>query len=260
MWHLRRIFIWFVSLSGLLLTSCQHGVQELSAVIVTSFPHDTTAYTQGLLMHKGRLLESTGLRGSSSLREVNLTTGNVERFLPLDQDYFGEGLARVGDHLIQLTWQRGTAFVYDLETFEAQKTFQYEGEGWGLCHDGKHLFMTDGTSTLFRRNASTFEEERTVIVTLRNKPIGLLNELECVGEHVFANIWQTDNIIRINKHSGKVTAVIDASGLLTPNQKAALLPGEVLNGIAYNQDTENFFVTGKNWPALFEVRWVVIAP
>ena len=258
--NFHRALFSFAILPILLLTSCQPGVQELSTVVVRSFPHSKNAYTQGLLIHNGRLFESTGLYGSSSLRQVNLHTGMVERFLPISKKYFGEGLARVNNQLIQLTWQKGIAFVYDLETFEALKPFRYEGEGWGLCHDGKHLYMSNGTSTLFRRNAYTFEKERTLTITLHGEPIHQLNELECVGEHVYANIWQTDTIIRINKHSGKVTAKIDASNLLTDKQRSKLLPGEVLNGIAYDQEAESFYVTGKNWPALLEVRWVVGSP
>jgi len=258
--YFHRALLFFVSFSVLFLVGCQPGVQELSTVVVRSFPHTTNAYTQGLLIHNGRLFESTGLYGSSSLREVNLNTGVVERFLPLSKEYFGEGLARVENQLIQLTWQKGKAFVYDLQTFEVQKTFRYDGEGWGLCHDGKDLFMSNGTSTLFRRNAYTFEEERALTITLRGQAIHHLNELECVGENVYANIWQTDTIIRINKHSGKVTAKIDASDLLTDKQRSELLPGEVLNGIAYDKEAESFYITGKNWPALFEVCWAVGSP
>ena len=242
--------------SVLLLTGCRQRFQELSAEVIASFPHDPTAYTQGLLFYKGRLFESTGISGASSVREVVIESGNIERLRPLEPQYFGEGLARVGNRLIQLTWQRGRAFVYDLETFDPLGAHRYVTEGWGLCYDGDHLYMTDGSSTLFRRDPDSFEEEESVTVKLRGEPLIRLNELECVGEHVYANVWLTDTIVRIDKRSGRVVAEINASGLLSDEERDALLPGEVLNGIAYNAESETFYLTGKHWPRLFEVRWV----
>ena len=159
------------------------------------------------------------------------------------------------DRLIQLTWEAGEAFVYDLD-FEQTGTFNYAGEGWGLCYDGESLYMSDGSATIDRRDPETFEVLEEVKVRLRGAPVVLLNELECVGDSLYANVWQTDDIVRIDKASGQVTARIDASGLLSAEERASLEAGGVLNGIAYDTEEETFFVTGKLWPRVFEVRFV----
>lgn len=226
--------------------------------ILQVFPHDESAFTQGLLWHEGVLYESTGLRGQSSLRRVDIETGTAIDLVPLADDYFAEGLERVGDRLIQLTWQAGLAFVYDFATFESLATIDYAGEGWGLCYDGRNLFMSDGTSYLSLRDAESFELIFRGAVTLDGQiiPPQLLNELECVGEHVYANAWNTDYIFVIDKWTGNVTALIDASELLNETERAELSSGSVLNGIAYNSVSETFYITGKNWPKLFEVVFV----
>ena len=164
-----------------------------------------------LVYADGKFYESTGLNGRSSLREVDIKSGDVIRSLPLDETYFAEGLAKVDNKLIQITWQNGEAFVYDLETFSKEKTFSYEGEGWGLCYDGKDLYMSDGSSTLFKRNAATFEVISQVQVKLNGQAIDQLNELECVDDFVYANVWQTDRILKVDKSSGQVLTEIDAS-------------------------------------------------
>jgi glutamine cyclotransferase len=218
-----------------------------------TLPHDPTAFTQGLVWHSGRLLESTGLSGRSSLREVEPKTGKVRRRVDLERRYFGEGLARVGDRLFQLTWQDGVAFVYDHFTFTETARFAYEGEGWGLCYDGSDLVMSDGSSTLVFRDPATFEVRRSVTVRLRGQPLARVNELECVGGSVYANVWMTDEIVVIDAKDGTVTAVIDASGLLSPVERAR---ADVLNGIAHDPKSGDFYITGKLWPKLFRVRFV----
>ncbi|ADI13711.1 glutaminyl-peptide cyclotransferase [Truepera radiovictrix] len=235
--------------------SAQAAVPLVPEVLAT-YPHDPEAFTQGLLWDGGRLFESTGLYGASTLREVVPETGEVVRLVALDARYFGEGLALVGDRLIQLTWQEGTAFVYDRATFERVGTFSYEGEGWGLCFDGEALYMSDGSATLTRRDPETFEVLETVEVTLRGEPVALLNELECAKGRVYANVFTTDVIVRIDPASGRVQGVVDASALLSAEERARLTRDAVLNGIAYNPEADTFYLTGKLWPKLFEVRFV----
>ena len=253
-------FLFFsVALSVMGLASCQQSASVQVPEVLNTFEHDPEAFTQGLLLFDGKLYESTGINGASSLREVNLETGEVERILPLADKYFGEGLARVDDKLYQITWRSGEAFVYDLATFELEQTFEYTTEGWGLCYDGEDLYMTDGTARLFRRDPATFEEERVVTVTLskggESKEIINLNELECVGEHVYANVWQTDIIVKIDKSTGNIVSEIDASALFPAGERPSD-PNAVLNGVAYNPERETFYLTGKLWPKLFEVRFV----
>ncbi len=224
--------------------------------VITTYPHNSNAFTQGLLFHDDKLYESTGIRGRSTLREVDLETGEVLRHVSLANNYFAEGLARVANKLIQITWQSERAFVYDLASFKQEKLFSYEGEGWGLCFDGKSLYMSDGSSVITKRDSESFEVTKSISVTLRGEAVKQINELECVGEHIYANIWLTDTIIKINKKSGKVVAEIDASNLLSIQERQDLTSEAVLNGIAYNSQTDTFYVTGKYWPKLFEVRFV----
>lgn len=236
--------------------SDEPSVERLRAEVLTVIPHDREAFTQGLVWHDGTLYESTGLYGRSSLREVDRFTGEVRRERRLDPSLFGEGLARVGDRLIQLTWQQGIALVYDLPTFDRVGEHSYTGEGWGLCFDGEQLVMTDGSSDLAFRDPETFAPLGRVAVTLNGRPVERLNELECVGDRVYANIWMTDLIVRIDPRTGRVDAVIDAAGLLAPEERWGT---DVLNGIAYDQDNGTFLVTGKLWPKLFEVRFVPVS-
>ncbi len=237
------------------MASCQSTVKKLNPEIINVYPHDSAAFTQGLLYYDGKLYESTGLNGSSSLREVEVETGKVLRLFPLDDQFFAEGLERVNDKLIQITWRSGVAFLYDLKTFERQKVFNYDGEGWGICYDGEYLYMSDGSTKLFKRDPESFELISSVTVEQNGNAIRDLNELECIGDFIYANVWHTDRILKINKDSGNVVAEIDASNLLTPEQRRALNREAVLNGIAYNAETENFYITGKLWPKLFEVKF-----
>lgn len=227
-------------------------VEQLRVRVLGSFPHDATAYTQGLLRHGGFLYESTGHYGESRLRRVDRSSGEVllERALP--DSLFGEGLARVHDRLIQLTWRAGRAVIYDSETFDEVGEWTYEGEGWGLCFDGAQLWMSDGTDRLKRRDPTSFATLGEINVTLEGGSVGQLNELECAEGWIYANVYQTDRVLRIDPRSGSVSAVIDASGLLTAAEGAA---AEVLNGIAYDEANETFYLTGKFWPRLFEVTF-----
>jgi glutamine cyclotransferase len=231
-------------------------VEVFDLEVIATWPHDTAAYTQGLLLHEGMLYESTGLRGQSSLRMVDPETGEVLRQRDIPIPYFAEGLALVDDRLIQITWQEGVAFVYDLATFDLLETFNYTGEGWGLCYDGSDLYMSDGSEIITRRDPQTFEALETIRVTYNGQPVVRLNELECVDDVIFANIWFSDFIVRIDKATGQVTGVIDAQGLLPDAERAALTGGAVLNGIAYDPEADVFLITGKLWPRLFVVRLV----
>ena len=226
--------------------------EALRVEVVRRHPNDTDAFTQGLLWHDGELYESTGLEGRSTLRRTSVE-GEVRQRVDVPGDFFAEGLARVGDRLFQLTWQSGKAFVYDRETFEKVAEHDYEGEGWGLCFDGEHLVMSDGSDRLAFRDPESFEVVREVRVTRIGRPLRRLNELECVDGAVYANVWQSDDIVRIDPATGAVTATIDASGLLTRAERRRT---DVLNGIAWLPDRERFLITGKLWPWAFEVELV----
>lgn len=249
-----KLVLWVLLFSALL-SGCQ-GQELRSAVpeVLATYPHDPNAFTQGLLLEEDRFFESTGLYGKSTLREVVPETGEVLREVSVPPEYFAEGLTLVGDRLIQITWREGKAFVYDRNTFERTDTLGYSGEGWGLCYDGEQVIMSDGSATLTRRDPETFETLGTYGVTLGGQPVTRLNELECVGGDVYANVWRTDTIVRIND-SGEVVQEIDASNLLTQEERAQLGPDAVLNGIAYDPETKTFFLTGKLWPKVLEVRF-----
>lgn len=233
-------------------------VQTLVPEVINVYPHDPQAFTQGLLWFDGVLYESTGRNGQSSLRKVDIESGDVLEKVDVPEEFFAEGLEKIGDKLIQLTWQAEQAFVYDFETFEQIDTLTYEGEGWGLCYDGRYLFMSDSTSYLSVRDAETFDLIFRGAVTAGGQllPPQLLNELECVGDYVYANAWNTDLILQIDKFTGNITAVIDTVALLTDEERAVLTASDVLNGIAYNPESDTFYITGKNWSKLFEVRFV----
>jgi glutaminyl-peptide cyclotransferase len=234
----------------------QAEVLRLGVKVREVLPHDPGAFTQGLLWHDGRLYESTGEFGTSSVRRIDPATGTVEKEISLADDLFGEGLALIDERLIQLTWQRGVALVYDLETFEEIDRYSYDGEGWGLCYDGYRLYMSNGTATLSIRERESFDEVDLLQVTLEGRPLGALNELECAEGWIYANVYQTDAIVRIDPLSGEVRAVIHAAELLSPEERAA---ADVLNGIAYRGDTSSFLLTGKYWPSIFEVEFTPLA-
>ena len=228
-------------------------LQSLRVEILREFPHDTTAFTQGLLWREGWLYESTGQPGESTLRRVDPRTGDVMQMVDIPAEFHGEGLALVEDRLLMLTYKAERGFVYDVETFDTLRTFEYPGEGWGLCYDGRRLVMSNGSDTLAFRNPETFEETDAVQVTMRGQARTQLNELECVDDMVYANIWLDDYIVIIDPSSGRVTHQIDASGLLTAEES---LGADVLNGVAYDPQADTFYITGKDWPKMFEVRFV----
>lgn len=227
-------------------------VEHLVPRIHARLPHDTGAFTQGLVYSDGRLFESTGLVGRSSLRELDPSTGQVLRSVDVPEPIFAEGLALVGDELFQITWQNHVAFVYGRDDFRKRREFHYDTEGWGLCPHGGELVMSDGSDTLFVRDPATFEVRRRVRVTDEGRPLRMLNELECVGEDVYANVWQTERIVRIDLATGRVEAVIDVRAFLTDDERA---DADVLNGIAYVPERDRFLITGKLWPRIFEVTF-----
>jgi len=231
-------------------------VEKLIPRILAVHPHDPAAFTQGLVLHGGDLFESTGLNGRSSLRRVDLETGEVLQLRELDARYFGEGLAVVDDTLVQLTWKAGTAFVYDRATFEPLGSHAYDGEGWGLCFDGRWLVMSDGSNELTFRDPMTFDAVGGVPVTLDGRPVADLNELECVGDRVLANIWQTDLIVAVDSATGVAVSVIDASELRRDAEASAEGRIDVLNGIAHLPASDTYLLTGKLWPRMYEVRLV----
>ena len=222
--------------------------------VVNSYPHDTAAFTQGLIFHQGFLFESTGLQGRSTLRRVKLETGEVVQQHRVDMPHFAEGLTEWNGQLVQLTWQSNTAFVYDLASFARRRTFGYAGEGWGLTHDREGFILSDGTEQLRFLQPDSFREVRRVTVTDGGVPVSDLNELEYVRGEVYANVWQTDRIARISPESGRVVGWIDLRGLMSAGDR--LDPDAVLNGIAYDAASNRLFVTGKLWPRLFEIEVV----
>ena len=223
--------------------------------VVRSYPHDRQAFTQGLVYHGGFLYEGTGQLGQSGIRRVRLETGEVLKIRSLDARYFGEGIAIWNDSLIQLTWQHGVGFVYDRDTFEPKRTFRYQGEGWGLTHDGTRLIMSDGSESGALRffDPDTLRETGKLIVRSGRTPVAHLNELEFVRGEIYANVWETERIARISPKTGQVTGWIDLRGLLDPREAAGV---DVLNGIAYDAEQDRLFVTGKLWPRVFEIQLI----
>jgi glutaminyl-peptide cyclotransferase len=220
--------------------------------IVQSWPHDINAYSQGLVFHEGVLYESTGLYGRSTIRTVELTTGKVLQKEDVPIQYFAEGMTMLGDKLYQLTWDDGIGLIYDRATLEPQGEFLYSGEGWGLTTDQQSLILSDGSNVIRFLDPITFAVVRTIRVSDQGAAVALLNELEYVRGEIYANVYRTDLVVRIDPGSGHVLGWIDFSGLLSPEERQR--PVNVLNGIAYDADEDRLFVTGKLWPKLFEVR------
>ena len=248
-YQLLPFFLFFASPFPSLL----EAVSEIS--VISKIPHQLPAYTQGLAFENDRLYESTGLYKHSSLRILDPITGKIVHHHPLAQDLFAEGIAVFDDSIIQLTWKNQTALVYTLFEHKLKHTLSYKGEGWGLCRDGNTVWMSNGTATLLQRDALTFQPIRSIIVHRENIPVAFLNDLECVENELFANVWLTNYILRINKSTGEVIDTIDASALLTPSEQAKLGKEDVLNGIAFCKKTNSFYITGKEWPWIFEVRF-----
>ena len=232
----------------------ERAVPTESYRIVHAYPHDPTAFTQGLVFVNGMLYESTGLLGQSSLRMVDLESGHVLQQHDLPAKYFGEGLTDWHSNLIQLTWQSHLGFVYDRFSFRILRTFTYPWEGWGLTHDSQHLILSDGTSVLHLLDPATFKPVGKIQVTAAGRPVLNLNELEYLHGEIYANIWETNRIARISPSTGKVIEWIDLSGLRPPS--VAQNDNAVLNGIAYDSQHDRLFVTGKLWPNLYEIKLI----
>jgi glutamine cyclotransferase len=227
-------------------------VSQFAYQIVNIWPHDPNAFTQGLVFLDGKLLESTGQEGRSSLRSVELETGKVLKRVEVPLPYFAEGLALLNNKIYQLTWQHERGFIYDPQTLQKTGEFTYSGEGWGLTADGRSLVLSDGSNRLRFIDPDSFRVIKTIAVLDGKTPINELNELEYVNGEIYANIWHDDRIAVIDPQTGLVTAWIDLSGLLPPGDVQD--PEAVLNGIAYDQKSNRLFVTGKLWPRLFEIK------
>lgn len=226
--------------------------------VVATWPHDRTAFTQGLSYLEGFLYESTGNYGKSVLRKVELKTGRVLQDVPLAEKYFGEGMTILNRRVYQLTWKNQTGFVYNLDALKVEKEFSYEGEGWGLTTDGKSLIMSDGTDELRFLDPVNFSVIKTIHVTSHGLPVKNLNELEYIKGEIFANVWQTNWLVRIDPASGALLGTVSLSHLLAPEDYTATT--DVLNGIAYDPAGDRLFVTGKYWPKLFEIRLRPVTP
>lgn len=222
--------------------------------IVKTYPHDPNAFTQGLLIRDGILYEGTGLSGRSSLRKVDIETGKVLEEHKLPGIYFGEGIATDGKRIVQLTWRSHKGFVYDIKTFELLKEFNYPTEGWGITYDGRNFIMSDGSAMLYFLDPRSFKEIGRLEVYDRKGSVVKLNELEYVKGEIFANVWGEERVARIDPATGRVTGWVDLGGLLSAADKKK--PVDVLNGIAYDDETGKFYVTGKLWPRLFEIKIV----
>ncbi len=247
-------------------TVAPNAVKEPAAMnytIVNVYPHDTSSYTEGLEWREGQLYESTGdsyYQGKSKLAKIELSTGKDMQKINLSKAYFGEGITILNGKIYMLTYREGKCFVFDQKTLKKIKEFDYSGEGWGMTNDGKYLIMDDGSNNLFYRDPETFKVVKSVGVTDNNGPVASINELEYVDGGIYANIWLTNYIIKIDPATGNVIGKADfsfvlnkyAPGALTDEQQSS---SSVLNGIAYDPTGKRFFVTGKNWPKLFEVKF-----
>ena len=241
----------FISLSACAQNS---GPKRYGYKVEEVLPHDERAYTQGLFIHNGFLYESTGQKGASSLRKIDFKQGRVLQSVALPRQYFGEGACFHNDRIYQLTWEEQTCFVYDAATLKQMGTLSYRGEGWGLTSDSTHLIMSDGSSTLFFRDPETFAVIRTVTVMNGQREVRWLNELEYIEGEVWANVYTTDEIVRIDPVTGKVTGIIDLTGLLARQFQTPRT--EVLNGIAYDADNKHIYVTGKYWAKMYRITLV----
>ena len=235
------------------ITSQRKAAPVQSYKVIASFPHDTTSFTQGLVFGAdGQLYESTGLQGESTLRRVDISTGQTLQRIDVPKEYFAEGLAMIGDELLQLTWQHRLGFVYDRKTFKQKRTFTYKTEGWGIAYDGaSRLVMSDGSDTLTFLDPKTQAVTRTLRVQDAGRPVANLNELEWIEGEIWANVWMTDRIARISPNTGEVNAWVDLSALFPEAQRTP--PADELNGIAYDKATRRIFITGKKWPRLYQI-------
>ena len=249
---MRTVFT--IILMSLLILSCADAqVKEYSLEVVAEYPHDTESYTQGLFFHDGQMYESTGLHGKSTFRMVDMQTGKALKRLDFDDKYFVEGSVMWKGNLYILTWETKMAFVYDAETLEYKSTWKYPREGWGITTDGKQLIASDGSAYLYFMNEN-FALDRKVRVTIEDRPIRFINELEYIDGKIWANVYTSDEIVIINPKDGKIQGIVDCRGLLPKELRTPTT--DVLNGIAYNPADGKIYLTGKNWPKLYEVRLV----
>lgn len=223
--------------------------------IVRSYTHDRNSFTQGLEFKDGILYEGTGLNGRSNLRKVRLDNAQVLAQVPLSGEYFGEGITVLNGRILQLTWKHGQGFIYDKQTLKRTGTFAYPGEGWGLTNDGKQVFMSDGSAQIRVWDPTTLKEIRRITVNNAGRPVDQINELEYINGEIYANVWQTDSILRISPADGRVLGIIDLSPLSAATMKEAP-DADVLNGIAYDALNKRLFVTGKLWPKIYEIQIV----
>ena len=237
----------------MLLSCADAGVKHYNIEVVAEYPHDVEAYTQGLFFQDGQMYESTGLHGKSTFRKVDFTTGEVLHNIDFNGKYFVEGSVMFKDNLYVLTWETRTAFVYDAKTLEFKASWKYPREGWGITTDGKQLIASDGSSMLYFMDEN-FKVERKVVVKYEERPIRWLNELEYIDGRIWANVYTSDEIVIINPKDGSVDGLIDCRGLLPDNLHTP--DTDVLNGIAYEPSTKKIYLTGKNWPKLYEVKLV----
>ncbi len=252
---IRRFALAMIFLIGLA-AICLHSTPAVPVYgyeVVETFPHDPAAFTQGLVFHDGYLYEGTGLYGRSSLRQVDLETGEVLRCCQLPDRYFGEGVTLWDDKLVQLTWRANLGIVWGIENFTPERTFTYPTYGWGLTHDGEHLIMSDGSSALYLLDPLTFEPTGHIQVRHNDVPVDGLNELEYINGQIFANVWKNDRIAIISPGTGTVAGWIDLTDLLTDDERAR---AGVLNGIAYDPANDRILVTGKLWSKTFHIKLV----
>ena len=244
----------YILLISFLVASCgDKAVKEYKLEVVKTYPHDTESYTQGLFFHDGQMCESTGVKGKSTFRKVDLESGRALKRLDFDRSYFVEGSTIFAGNLYILTWESKVAFVYDAETLEYKSSWKYPREGWGLTTDGNHLIASDGSSTLYFMDEN-FALQRRVYVKFEDRPVRWLNELEYINGKIWANVYTTDEIVIINPKDGRVEGIIDCRGLLAKEKRTPMT--DVLNGIAYNPKDGKIYLTGKNWPELYEVRLI----
>ncbi|RJQ56533.1 MAG: glutaminyl-peptide cyclotransferase [Nitrospiraceae bacterium] len=257
---LKSIIFLIVSILLLLMPVSQSEANSLTPVpvygyrVVNTYPHDPESFTQGLFFEDGALYEGTGLNGRSSLRKVKLQTGAVVKVHKLTREFFGEGITVVGNKIIQLTWKSRIGFVYDKDSFNLLRTFKYPTEGWGITYNGKYLILSDGTANLYFLEPETFREVRRVEVRDINGPVSRINEMEYIRGEIYANIWLTDRIAKINPGTGRVNGWIDLKGLSPFSGRDENI--KVLNGIAYDEKNDRLFVTGKLWPYVYEIKLV----
>lgn len=248
-----RVFVTSLLLSLLLVACGEPQVRHYDLEVVAEYPHDTGSYTQGLFFNEGQMYESTGLHGKSTFRKVDLDSGKALEKLDFDKKYFVEGSVIWEDNLYILTWESRLAFIYDANTLEYKSTWKYPREGWGITTDGKHLIASDGSANLYFMDGN-FAQKKKVLVTIEGRPVRFLNELEYIDGKIWANVYTSDEIVIINPKDGKIEGVIDCRGLLPKQLRTP--DTDVLNGIAYDDEDGKIYLTGKNWPKLYEVKLI----